>query len=43
MKPVYVVLIINLIIWSGIFGYLVVTNKKVAELKKKLDSLLEKK
>ena len=43
MKPVYVVLIINLIIWSGIFGYLVVTNKKVSELKKKLDSLLEKK
>ncbi|HID37938.1 MAG TPA: CcmD family protein [Calditrichaeota bacterium] len=37
MEPIYVVLIINLIIWAGIFYYLTRLNKEVDELKKKLN------
>jgi len=43
MEPVYVVLIINLIVWSGIFGYLIVTDRKVNALKKKMSALNESK
>jgi CcmD family protein len=36
MEPIYVVLIINLIIWAGIFGYIFHINKKVNDLKSKI-------
>lgn len=31
-NPMYVILIINLIIWAGIFGYLYTMNKKMRTL-----------
>ncbi len=43
MQPIYVVLIINLIIWTGIFSYLFLTDKKIEVLKKKLDQLSDEK
>lgn len=43
MEPIYVVLIINLIIWTGIFGFLVSTESKVNRLSKKLKELAAKK
>ena len=42
MNPVYVVLIINLIIWLGIFIYLFSTDKKVRMLKKQVEKLTQK-
>ena len=39
MQPVYVVLIINLITWTGIFSYLFLTDKKIEALKKKLEKM----
>lgn len=39
MEPIYVVLIINLIVWSGIFGYTFFTNKQINQLKVKIDSI----
>ncbi len=43
MQPIYVVLIINIIIWTGIFSYLLTTDKKIKTLKKKLDQLSNEK
>jgi len=40
MEDIYVVLIINLIIWIGIFGYLFSLNSKVNKLKNKIDEKL---
>lgn len=40
MSDVYVVLTINLIVWTGIFGYLVSLNIKVTKLKSKIDEKL---
>lgn len=37
MEPIYVVLIINLIIWTGIFGYIFHINNKVNDLKSKIN------
>ncbi len=37
MEPVYVVLIINLIIWTGMFSYLFFTNKQLKQLKRELE------
>jgi CcmD family protein len=39
MEPIYIVLLINLIIWAGIFGYLLKLNHQVRELRKKLNNL----
>ena len=36
MSPIYVVLIINLIVWTGIFSYIVFLNRQVNRLKKEL-------
>jgi len=41
MQPIYVVLIINLIIWAGIFTYQFATDRKVKELTDKLNRLTE--
>lgn len=39
MEPIYVVLIINLIIWSGIFIQIFNTNKQIKNLSQKIDRL----
>ena len=39
MEPIYVVLIIILIIWCGIFGYLLYIDKEVKKLSEKLKKL----
>lgn len=36
MEPIYVVLIIILIIWAGIFGYMFYIDKEVKSLVKKV-------
>ena len=43
MQPIYVVLIINLMIWTGIFSYLLMTDKKIETLQKKLSKISEEK
>ncbi len=42
MQPVYVVLIINLIIWAGIFGFMFNTDRKINTLSLKLERLQDK-
>ena len=37
MEPLYVVLIINLIVWAGIFYFLTRINKEVDDLKARID------
>jgi len=37
MTDLYVVLIINLIVWIGIFGYLLSLNSKLSKLKSKIE------
>jgi CcmD family protein len=39
MEPIYVVLIIILIIWVGIFGYMFYIDKEVSKLSKKVQQL----
>ena len=39
MEPIYVVLIIILIIWCGIFGYMLYLDKEVKNLSKKVKNL----
>jgi CcmD family protein len=39
MEPIYVVLIINLIVWTGIFLYTLYLNKSISDLKAKLKRL----
>ena len=39
MEPVYVVLMIILIIWCGIFGYMLYIDKEVKNLLKKVKKL----
>ena len=39
MEPIYVVLIIILIIWCGIFGYMLYIDKEVKNLTKKVKKL----
>jgi CcmD family protein len=39
MEPIYVVLIIILIIWCGIFGYMLYIDKEVKNLLKKVKKL----
>lgn len=43
MNPTYVVLIVNLIIWTGIFSYIFVTNKELKRLAVKIDRLSKEK
>jgi len=43
MQPVYVVLIINLIIWTGIFSYMFNTDKKISNLTAKLERVKNEK
>jgi CcmD family protein len=38
MNPLYVVLIINLVIWTGVFLYVNKTDRDVKELKRALDA-----
>ena len=42
MEPIYIVLIIILIIWVGIFGYMVYLDKEIKSLSNKLKKLEEK-
>jgi CcmD family protein len=42
MEPIYIVLIIILIIWIGIFGYMIYLDKEIKNLSKKLKNLEEK-
>jgi CcmD family protein len=39
MEPIYVVLIIILIIWCGIFGYMLYIDIEVKKLSKKIKKL----
>lgn len=39
MEPIYIVLVINLIIWAGIFTYIMGTDKKIRELTKKVEQI----
>ena len=39
MEPIYVVLIIILIIWCGIFGYMLFLDKEVKNLTQKVNKL----
>jgi len=39
MEPIYVVLIINLIVWSGLFIQLTLTGRQIKELKAKVTQL----
>jgi CcmD family protein len=39
MEPIYIVLIIILIIWCGIFGYMLYIDKEVKNLLKKVKKL----
>ncbi len=39
MEPIYVVLIIIIIIWCGIFGYMLYIDKEVKNLLKKIKKL----
>ena len=41
MEPIYVVLIIILIIWVGIFGYMFNLDKEIKSLTKKLKKFEE--
>ena len=42
MEPTYVVLIINLIIWIGLFAYVFTLNKNISELKDQIQRLKKK-
>ncbi len=39
MEPIYVVLIINLIIWLGIFLYVNKTDREIKRLQREIESL----
>ena len=39
MQPIYVVFSINLIIWLGIFGFMISTDRKIKNLSDKLKRL----
>ncbi len=39
MEPIYVVMIINLVVWGGLFGYLVKMNNQIKDMKNKMDQL----
>lgn len=39
MEPIYLVLVINLIVWTGLFSYIFFTNNKINDLKNKIDKL----
>jgi CcmD family protein len=39
MEPIYVVLIIIIIIWAGIFGYMLHLDKEIKNLRKKFDKI----
>ena len=41
MNPIYVVLSINLIVWAGIFGYIVHLNREISKLKDQLKKTTE--
>ncbi len=42
MEPTYVVLLINLIIWVGLFTYVFSLNKNISELKDQIERLKKK-
>ncbi len=42
MEPIYVILVINLIVWTGIFGYTFHVNNKIDALNKKVSKLENK-
>ncbi len=42
MEPIYTVLIITLIIWAGIFGYMFYMDREVQRLKNKLENFEKK-
>jgi len=42
MEPTYVVLLINLIIWVGLFTYVFSLNKNISELKDQIERIKKK-
>jgi CcmD family protein len=42
MEPTYVVLLINLIIWVGLFTYVFSLNKTISELKDQIERIKKK-
>jgi CcmD family protein len=42
MEPIYIVLVIILVIWFGIFGYMFYLDKEVKRLSEKLKRLDQK-
>jgi CcmD family protein len=42
MEPTYIVLVINLIIWIGLFTYVFTLNRKLSELKEQIKRLKKK-
>lgn len=43
MEPIYTVLIIIIVIWVGIFGYMFHLDREVKKISEKLDSFKTKK
>jgi CcmD family protein len=39
MEPIYTVLIIIVVIWIGVFGYLIHLDKEIKSLRKKFNNL----
>ena len=39
MEPIYIVLVIVLIVWIGIFGYMFNLDKQVKNIKKNLEKI----
>ncbi|TFG96707.1 MAG: CcmD family protein [Calditrichales bacterium] len=42
MEPIYIVLVIILVIWAGIFGYMLHLDKEVKNLREKLKNIENK-
>ncbi|GEM_PF-1722259 len=42
MSPIYVILIINIIVWTGIFFYLLRTDNEIKKLRKRIERLSSK-
>jgi len=42
MGPIYIVLIIIIIIWAGIFGYMLHLDKEIKKLRKHFDQVKKK-
>jgi CcmD family protein len=36
MQPIYIVLLVVLIVWTGVFGYMFYLNREIKKLKEKM-------